>query len=108
AGVAGNGQRELAEALAGGRRAAGGRILLGGRDVTSESVRRRIADGIVVIPEDRIADGLLPGLSVAENLLLGSHPFIGGPPPPAGPQPRHRLHPPLPPPFPPPPPPPPG
>src|SRR5215470_5243116 len=83
AGVAGNGQRELAEALAGGRRTAGGRILLGGRDVTSESVRRRIADGIVVIPEDRIADGLLPGLSVAENLVLGSHPFIGGAPRPA-------------------------
>jgi len=91
AGVAGNGQRELAEALAGGRRTAGGRILLGGRDVTSESVRRRIADGIVVIPEDRIADGLLPGLSVAENLVLGSHPFIGGAPRPAGPQPRDGL-----------------
>ena len=78
AGVAGNGQRELAEALTGGRRAAGGRILVGGRDVTFESVRRRIAEGIVAIPEDRIADGLLPGLSVAENLVLGAHPFMRG------------------------------
>ncbi len=75
AGVAGNGQRELADALAGALRAAGGRILLGGRDVTVVSVRARIAAGLVVIPEDRIADGLLPGLSVAENLVLGLHPF---------------------------------
>ncbi len=75
AGVAGNGQRELADVLAGALRAAGGRILLGARDVTGASVRARIAAGLVVIPEDRIADGLLPGLSVAENLVLGLHPF---------------------------------
>ncbi len=75
AGVAGNGQRELADVLAGALRAAGGHILLGGRDVTAASVRARIAAGLVVIPEDRIADGLLPGLSVAENLVLGLHPF---------------------------------
>src|SRR5262249_27252881 len=78
AGVAGNGQRELADALAGALRVAGGRILLGGRDVTAAAVRARIAGGLVVIPEDRIADGLLPGLSVAENLVLGSHPFAFG------------------------------
>ena len=78
AGVAGNGQRELADALAGALRPAGGRILLGGRDVTAASVRTRIAAGLVVIPEDRIADGLLPGLSVAENLVLGLHPFAFG------------------------------
>jgi len=75
AGVAGNGQRELADALAGVLRVAGGHILLGGRDVTTAPVRARIAGGLVVIPEDRIADGLLPGLSVAENLVLGLHPF---------------------------------
>ncbi len=75
AGVAGNGQRELADALAGALRVWGGRILLGGRDVTAASVGTRIAAGLVVIPEDRIADGLLPGLSVAENLVLGLHPF---------------------------------
>ena len=75
AGVAGNGQRELADALAGALRVSGGRILLGGRDVTAASVGTRIAAGLVVIPEDRIADGLLPGLSVAENLVLGLHPF---------------------------------
>src|SRR2546428_5575751 len=75
AGVAGNGQRELADALAGVLRAAGGHIRLAGRDVTAASVRARIAAGLVVIPEDRIADGLLPGLSVAENLVLGLHPW---------------------------------
>src|SRR5882672_5917225 len=56
AGVAGNGQRELADALAGALPPAGGRILLGDRDVTAASVRARIAAGLVVIPEDRIAD----------------------------------------------------
>src|SRR5215813_2490420 len=78
AGVAGNGQRELADALSGALRVVGGRILLGGRDVTAASVRARIAAGLVVIPEDRIADGLLPGLSLAENLVLGLHPFAFG------------------------------
>ena len=78
AGVAGNGQRELADALAGALKVSGGRILLGGRDVTAASVRARIAAGLVVIPEERIADGLLPGLSVAENLVLGLHPFAFG------------------------------
>jgi len=75
AGVAGNGQRELADTLAGAIRAAAGHILLEGRDVTSASVRARIAAGLLVIAEDRITDGLLPGLSVAENLVLGLHPF---------------------------------
>jgi simple sugar transport system ATP-binding protein len=78
AGVAGNGQRELADALAGVLRPTGGRIRLGGRDVTAASVRARIATGLVLIPEDRIQDGLLPGLSVAENLVLGLHPFVSG------------------------------
>jgi simple sugar transport system ATP-binding protein len=78
AGVAGNGQRELADALAGALPTAAGRILLGDRDVTAASVRARIAAGLVVIPEDRIADGLLPGLSLAENLVLGLHPFAFG------------------------------
>src|SRR5439155_1483971 len=51
-------------------------VMRGGRrDATVASVGTRIAAGLVVIPEDRIADGLLPGLSVAENLVLGLHPF---------------------------------
>lgn len=73
AGVAGNGQRELAEALLGLRRHAQGTIAVAGRDVTRASVRDRLAAGLVYIPEDRIEDGLLPGLTLAENLMLGLH-----------------------------------
>jgi general nucleoside transport system ATP-binding protein len=73
AGVAGNGQRELAEALVGLIPAAAGAIAIAGRDVTRAPVRDRLAAGLVHIPEDRIEDGVLPGLSVAENLMLGLH-----------------------------------
>jgi simple sugar transport system ATP-binding protein len=76
AGVAGNGQRELAEALLGVRPAAGGRVAIRGRDVTAAPVRERVAAGLVSIPADRIEDGVLPGLSVAENLVLGLHPYV--------------------------------
>jgi simple sugar transport system ATP-binding protein len=75
AGVAGNGQRELAEALVGTLPAAAGRIALGGRDVTHASVRDRVGAGLIYIPEDRIEDGLLPHLSVAENFMLGLQPY---------------------------------
>jgi simple sugar transport system ATP-binding protein len=73
AGVAGNGQREFAEALVGLVPAAGGSIAVAGRDVTRASVRERLAAGLVHIAEDRIEDGVLPGLSVTDNLLLGLH-----------------------------------
>jgi simple sugar transport system ATP-binding protein len=73
AGVAGNGQRELIEALVGLLRPAEGTVLLGGRDITRASVAERVAAGLVYIPEDRIGDGLLPGLSLAENFMLGLH-----------------------------------
>ncbi len=75
AGVAGNGQRELAEALVGTLPAAGGTIALGGRDVTRATVRGRVAAGLTYIPEDRLEDGLLPHLSLSENFLLGLHPY---------------------------------
>jgi len=73
AGVAGNGQRELAEALLGLRRLAAGTIAVAGRDVTRASVRDRLGAGLAYIPEDRIEDGLLPSLTLAENLVLGLH-----------------------------------
>lgn len=78
AGVAGNGQRELAEAVLGLRRHAQGTIAVAGRDVTRASVRDRLAAGLAYIPEDRIEDGLLPGLSIAENLMLGLHHWAFG------------------------------
>jgi len=74
AGVAGNGQRELAEAIV-GVLAADGAIVVAGRDVSAAGVGERIAAGLVYVPEDRIHDGILPGLSVAENFVLGLHPY---------------------------------
>jgi general nucleoside transport system ATP-binding protein len=73
AGVDGNGQPELAEALAGLRRPAAGRILVDGRDVTSDDPRRRAARGVAYVPADRNVRGAVPGLSVAANAVLTSH-----------------------------------
>lgn len=78
AGVAGNGQRELGEALLGLLPVAGGRVVLGGRDLTYAPVRARLRAGLVLVPEDRIQDGLLPGLSIAENFVLGLHRWAFG------------------------------
>jgi simple sugar transport system ATP-binding protein len=73
AGVAGNGQRELAEAVLGVRSPARGTIVVAGRDVTQAPVRERLRSGLAYIPQDRIEDGLLPALTVAENVVLGLH-----------------------------------
>ncbi|HUX35175.1 MAG TPA: ABC transporter ATP-binding protein [Gemmatimonadaceae bacterium] len=71
AGVEGNGQTELVEALAGLRAAAAGAILLDGRDITRRSVRERGDAGLSHIPEDRQLRGLILDYSVADNLILG-------------------------------------
>jgi simple sugar transport system ATP-binding protein len=70
AGVQGNGQTELVDALTGLRHSARGRVELDGVDITSSSPRDRHAKGIAHIPEDRQRQGLVGGLSVAENLVL--------------------------------------
>ncbi len=70
AGVAGNGQRELAETIVGLRPATGGRIRVVGNDVTNKSPREVMERGVGYIPEDRIGAGLVVNLSVAENLML--------------------------------------
>jgi general nucleoside transport system ATP-binding protein len=70
AGVQGNGQTELCEALMGLRPALAGSVRLAGRDVTHASPRERIRDGIGYIPEDRQEDGLVASFSVAENMVL--------------------------------------
>jgi len=70
AGVQGNGQSELCEALMGLRPAAGGSIALAGRDITADTPRQRIREGIGYIPEDRQEDGLVGTFSVAENIVL--------------------------------------
>ncbi|MBC7291536.1 MAG: ATP-binding cassette domain-containing protein, partial [Actinotalea sp.] len=68
AGVEGNGQSELAAAVAGLYAVDGGRVLLGGTDMTAASVAARRAAGLAYIPEDRHEVGTGPSLSVAENL----------------------------------------
>ena len=71
AGVEGNGQAELIETLLGTRTPTGGRILLGGEDITQWSTRRRREAGIGYIPEDRTRHGLLLEASLWENRILG-------------------------------------
>lgn len=81
AGVAGNGQRELVEALVGLRPVVSGRILLGGREITFSPPRLRIEQGICYVPGERLT-GLVPNMSVAENLILKNYryaPFAKGP-----------------------------
>ncbi len=71
AGVEGNGQSELMEVLAGTRRATGGRVLLGDKDVTTFDARTERDAGIAFIPEDRRGTGLVLSFSIAENGILG-------------------------------------
>ncbi|HUO51641.1 MAG TPA: ABC transporter ATP-binding protein [Gemmatimonadaceae bacterium] len=71
AGVEGNGQSALLDALAGLRPAASGTVMLGDRDVTALGVRERSALGLAHIPEDRHRRGLVLDYSVADNLILG-------------------------------------
>ena len=71
AGVEGNGQTELLEAIAGLRPVTSGTIAVGGRDVTHASVRARGDAGLSHIPEDRHQRGLVLDFAVADNLILG-------------------------------------
>ncbi len=70
AGVQGNGQTELCEALVGLRPIVGGRFTLNGRDLTGESTREILHAGVGYVPEDRQAEGLVDEFTVAENLAL--------------------------------------
>jgi ABC-type uncharacterized transport system ATPase subunit len=69
AGVQGNGQTELCEALMGLRPAAG-TVQLDGRDISGASPRDRLRAGVSYIPEDRQEDGFVADFSVADNLIL--------------------------------------
>jgi ABC-type uncharacterized transport system ATPase subunit len=81
AGVQGNGQTELCEALLGLRPAAAGTVSLNDRDLTGESPRGRLRAGIAYVPEDRTEDGLVGSFSVSDNLILDMYdrePFASG------------------------------
>ena len=80
AGVQGNGQTELTEALL-GLTSATGSVRLDGHELIGRSVRKVLDAGVGFIPEDRQVDGLVTGFTVAENLMLNrSHgaPFVKG------------------------------
>jgi simple sugar transport system ATP-binding protein len=77
AGVEGNGQTELIEALTGLRLPSGGSVALGGRDITACSVRERADAGLSHIPEDRLRRGLVLEYSIADNLILGQQHRFG-------------------------------
>ncbi|MGC9467768.1 MAG: ABC transporter ATP-binding protein [Anaerolineae bacterium] len=73
AGVQGNGQTELVEALTGLRRIEDGTITVAGQDVTGASPRRVTEAGTAHIPEDRQSDGLVLDYSIAHNLVLNTY-----------------------------------
>src|SRR5262245_44541923 len=73
AGVEGNGQRELAETIAGLRPPRLGQILIGGRLLSGRSPREHSAAGLAHIPSDRLHHGLVPAMTLTENLVLGRH-----------------------------------
>jgi ABC-type uncharacterized transport system ATPase subunit len=82
AGVQGNGQTELAEAILGLRERATGSIRLGGTELLGKSVRQVLDAGVGFVPEDRSTDGLVGPFTVAENLVLdlyGDDRFSRGP-----------------------------
>ena len=70
AGVAGNGQRELHEAIGGLRSARSGSVWIGSADCSNGDARARAAAGLAYVPEDRLGTGLAPGLTFDENLVL--------------------------------------
>jgi len=71
AGVAGNGQKELVEAITGLRRAESGSVRVDGVEITTKSPREIYDLGLAHIPEDRLSRGVVLPLSVKDNLLLG-------------------------------------
>ncbi len=73
AGVAGNGQRELAETIAGIRGAAEGTVTVNGNAVRRGDPRAAQSAGIAYVPEDRLGTGVAPSLSIAANLALRSY-----------------------------------
>jgi simple sugar transport system ATP-binding protein len=73
AGVAGNGQRELAETIAGIRAPTEGSVRVAGRKLRPGDPRAAIHAGVAYVPEDRLGTGVAPGLSIASNLVLKTY-----------------------------------
>lgn len=73
AGVSGNGQRELAEAIAGLRKPTQGRVKLDQQEVTGCHPKELIKEGLAYISEERFLDGVIKEMTVEENLMLEEH-----------------------------------
>jgi general nucleoside transport system ATP-binding protein len=81
AGVQGNGQTELCEALMGLRPTMAGRVTLNDQNLTRATPAQRLSAGIAYVPEDRQEDGLIGEFSVADNMVLDQYnkpPFASG------------------------------
>lgn len=81
AGVSGNGQRPLAEAIAGLQKVENGRVLMADQDVTNFSPAQMFDAGLSYIPEERMHDGCIKNFTVAENAILQDYmrpPFSKG------------------------------
>ena len=73
AGVEGNGQTELVEALTGMRNIESGNIIFKGKNIVKESIRQRIDDGMAHIPEDRHKRGLILDYTMEDNMVLKAY-----------------------------------
>jgi general nucleoside transport system ATP-binding protein len=73
AGVQGNGQTELIEAITGLRPTVAGKVLLEGKDVTGYSPRKMFQRGVAHVPEDRQADGLVVSFPIRDNMVLNTY-----------------------------------
>lgn len=73
AGVSGNGQRELAEAITGLRKVTGGNVTLEGEDVTNLLPAQLTERMLSYVPEERMRDGMIKDFTVAENMILREH-----------------------------------
>jgi simple sugar transport system ATP-binding protein len=73
AGVAGNGQSELAEVITGLRHATSGEVRISGEPIINRSARTAIQQGVAHIPEDRAHVGSAPNLSITDNVIMKSY-----------------------------------
>jgi len=73
AGVAGNGQRELAQVITGMRKCTSGEVLLQGEAISNRSPRFGIQRGVAHVPEDRTHVGTAPNLSVTDNVIMKTY-----------------------------------
>jgi simple sugar transport system ATP-binding protein len=73
AGISGNGQKELSDSITGLRKIESGSVFLGDEEITYSSPQAILEKGVRHIPEDRLNEGTIAGLSIGENLILSKH-----------------------------------